>query len=328
MMFANLFKTKKTVTERAVKDVEALQCDSSITALTFARNMYKKILYECADRATLPKEIEKDIYTTTINNSYSPYKMGLIDLIVNAMIANSQVFYRKEKIKDGSYIFNRVSSYQVNTEKPDPHILELDFRNFSESKIIILLFSLLVNVLQAMSNGVQVSRALVIKINALSEMIQNAQNTEALEDQLNQLNNGITAGKTGYIDAKSSVDFAQYDPKPAQTASSFIYSLISTITGLPTSYLFSEVTGGLGDTSNSEEKRLNTSLKIYFNSICSGIFYSVFDRVFQFKQMIEDVDKLINLFSWIESTNLLTNDGVKKLLLDNTSLKRDDLNVK
>lgn len=313
-----------TITEIDCIKFDALFCK------TFTKSLYSKIIHECADRAMIPENIDKPAYTMTVYDSFSPRKAGVVSLIVDALIDCKQVFYRKRRLTTGVYIFDRVSTTDAldddgNLSSPD--IIELDFRTFSEAKIVSLLFQLLGEVLQTMSKGVTVSGALLFKIHALSEMIANSQNLKPFEEQIKQISEGLSSGKPSYIDAQSDLVFPSYDSKPAEESTAFIFSLISNITGMPNSFLFGEVVGGLGDSSGGDEKRMNAAMKKYFYSIYSGVVHAVFDRNFEYKMVVDDIAALISAFAFVETTTLLTEKGKLKFMLNNTAFEAADINI-
>lgn len=321
------------------KVTPATSCDNTITevcgvefkesfAYTMATAMYSRVFHEVADRAMLPPDVKKDSYGITIHNSYSPYKKGLVHIVVDAMVNQEQRYYRRSNI-DGAFLFEKLNKTDVVKEdgKIDADILELDFRQFDESGVVLLLFQLLQGVMATVSKNVTVSGALLFKIHKLSELVENKPNSEALKKQLAQLNEGLTQGKPGFTDAQSSVEFPMFDSSPAEAAIKFIYSMISSITGLPNSYIMGEVVGGLGDTSGSDDKRLNTTLKKYFHEVWAGVVYAVYDKPFQYKNMIIDIAGTVQLFNFVEYTTLLSEEGKLKFMLNNTPFEEGDFNI-
>jgi hypothetical protein len=323
-MFNYFKKSVVNETKTEVQNVNGV-CFSATNCDHLLKSFYTKIMLECADRASLPESVAKDAYTLTCYDSYSPAKLGLISLIVEAMINSKRTFYEKEKGKNGAYTFNEIEIKGDALDSIDPNVLELDFRSWHESDILCLLFKLLGGILSAMGNGVTISQAMLIKIHKLSEMISNAQNTEPLKEQLGQLNDSISQGRAGYIDAESAIEFASYDPSNSEKAASFVFQMISTVTGVPASYVSGEVVTGLGDSSGGDEKRLDVALRTYFNGILAGCLYSVFDRTFQYKTTITDVPAMVELFTWLETTSMITEEAKQKLLIDNTVLLAGDM---
>ena len=326
--FNKIFNQGGPTGENTVTEVGSLVI-GTVFCETFGRSMYSKIMHECADRAMIPKEVKKEGYIVTVHDSYSPAKRGLVHIIVDAMLDCDHVFIRKEKLPNDVYIFHKVNQYDAKSAdgRVDSDLIELDFRRFYEAKIVCLLFQLLGGVMQTLSNNVTVSGALLIKIHALSEMIANAQNQKPLLDQLQQLNDGLTQGRPGFIDAKSSLEFPKFDASPAESGASFIFSMISSITGLPSSYIFGEVVGGLGDSSNSDNRRMNSAISRYYHSIYSGVIYAVYDKLFDYKQIVDDVNALVSAFAFIETTQLLNANGKLKFMINNTGLDEEDFNI-
>ena len=327
MGFFNKIRESKAVNS-TISEVSSL-CFDNAFGRVYAIAMYSKIMYACSKRAMIPESVDKNGYLLTVHNSYSPYKKGLVEWVVETMVDSQHIYLRKIRIADSTYTFEKVDQTVVNSmgDEIDSDIVELDFREFKEAVIVKLLFSLLANVMQTISNNVTVSGALVFKIHKLSEMIANAQNKEPFLEQLTQINEGLTQGRPGYLDAESDIMFPSYDSKPAETSIKFIFSMISSITGLPNSYIFGEVVGGLGDNSTSDQQRFDTAIETYFLSIYSGVLYSVFDHVFDFKQSTGDINSLISAFAFIETTTLLNDAGKLKFMINNTGMDESDFNL-
>lgn len=313
---------------------EVVYTDNEHFGKVYARVVYSKIMHDCADRAMLPKEIVKDEYIITNHDSYSPYKRGLVMWIVEAMLACEQIFIEKELIQGTTnvYIFTKVDDavreqIRQNPEEIPANVIELDFREFYEAKVIMALFELLKALLDAISKGVTVSGALLIKIHALSELIANQQNMEPLLQQIQQINDGLTQGKGAYVDAQSAIELPTYNSQPMQEAAGFVFSLISGITGYPMSDLFGEVVSSIGGGDSGDARRENAAIRRYFNSIYAPIAYNVFNRVFQYRQMVDDINGLISMFNFIETTNLLTEAGKLKFMINNTAMSEEDFAI-
>lgn len=307
----------------------------SVAASKFARvylgMVYSKIMHECADRASIPEGVDKSAYTATVYDSYSPFKRGLVSLLVAGMINRDLSYYR---IKDGTGVkgaklFDKITSSDALDEGGSikAGVLELDFREFKESKVLEMLFSILSGILQSMSNGVTITQAVLFKIHELSKMMDNQQNMEPLIKQMRQINDAITQGLPGVLDAKSGIEFPEYDAAPAEQASALVFKLISSLTGLPASYLFGEVVGGLGDTSNSDETRMDAAVRQYYHPIYAPALLVVFNKPFEYQMPVSDWSEIVPLMKWIEETNLLTAEGKKRILLSSTPLTEGDINV-
>ena len=179
--FNNLFGEPEVVkSANAVTEVQSLKFEGSFCT-TYALSMYSKIMHECAMRAMIPDGIDKQGYTITVHDGYSPYKRGLVSIITAAMVANDHIFVEKVRLDNDVYLFNRVDKKDAyNGAEIRPDVIELDFSEFHEAKVICLLFTLLQNVMNTLSKNVTISGAMLIKIHALSEMIANTQNTQPL----------------------------------------------------------------------------------------------------------------------------------------------------
>ena len=319
-IFEKYFKPRQTATE--IDSVNAICFDES-EVLALTKGIYSKIMYEVADRTSIPDSVDVGGYTASSYDSYSPAKDGLVGLVVDAMVLRRKVFYRKFLVQ-GVWLFEEVSLQEaIVNDVLMPDILELDFTKFNESMLLNRLMALMNSVLKSLSTNIIISTAVVYKIHALSEMIDNTQNTEALEKQIKSINDSLVQGEAGVLDAKSDISMPTLSTKPAEEAIGFIYKMVSHITGLPSSYLFSDVVGGLGDTSNSEENRLNVGLKRYFNAIWFGVLYSVYDTPFKYKVMVSDIDGMIKLYEFLAVNENITSEGKLVLAQDNSVLDAD-----
>lgn len=335
MSFFDWFKGEVVDTsnndEMTATEVSSTDIVNSKFANVYLSMIYTKIMHECADRASIPNGVDKSLYTATVHDSYSPFKRGLVSLLVAGMVERSLEYYRIKE-STGVKLFEKINRADAFDERDGKEeikagVLELDFQEFRESEVLELLFALLSAVLQAMSNGVTISQAVILKIHELSKMIANTQNLEPLTKQLRQLNDAISQGKPGVVDAKSALEFPKYDATPAEEASALVFKLISSLTGLPASYLFGEVVGGLGDTSESDTTRMNAAVRRYYHSIYSPAVKVVFNVPFEYKLLLSDAPDLVELMNWIEQTSLLTPEGKKRILLNNTPLTENDIDV-
>ncbi len=145
--------------------------------------------------------------------------------------------------------------------------------------------------------------------------------------QLAQLNEGLVSGRAGFIDAQSSLEFPAFDAGPAESATKFIFNMISSITGLPNSYIFGEVVGGLGDTSTGDKERMNSAISRYYHSIFSGVLYATYNKIFDYKQIVSDVNELITAFAFVETTTMLTDAGKLKFMINNTGMNEEDFTL-
>lgn len=323
-MVDRLLGRKKAPEPETAGEINAVKVNDSGFSTVFLTKVYTQIMHECADRTSLPKDVDKSAYTLTVHDSFSPSKRGLVSLLVAGMINRTQKYYMPEETTLGDYIFKEVPTNEAvgKDGKVKARILELDFREFMESKVLTMIFDVLGGVMQATSNGVTISQAILLGIHELSQMTANEQNLEPLTRQLKQLTTSINNGKPGVIDAKSTLEFPKFDPAPAAEASKQLFNLISSLTGLPASYIFGEVVGGLGDTSKSDERRFDSAIRRYYHSIYAPSLRAVFLKSFEYKPLITEED--IKLLTWIENTRLLTPDGKKRIVMDNTSLTEED----
>lgn len=328
-MFARLFGSARS--EVAIPEpLVAPQFERTAFSRAYAAKFYQFVITEAVARASLPPGIDRDGLALTVNDSFSPYKRGLSSLVIKGILERSRRYYRKEDAGRKDYIFKEVTDNSHLNEKgelTDPDVIELDFREFIESEVVGLLFETLSFTLQGMSNGATLGQAAILKIHKLSEMIANEQNMEPITAQLTQLNDSIRSGRPGVIDAESALEFPKYEVAPASEAAELIFSMIVTLTGVPASYIYGFVSGGLGDQAEGDERRLNSSIRRYFDNIVSGVLWAVYGKPFRYKTIIADVPAMVELFTWLETTTMITPEGKARILVDNTALDEEEIDT-
>lgn len=328
-LFEKWFGSAKEAVQKP-EPLLAPQFDRTVFSVAYAAKFYQFVIGEAVARSSPADGLDRDALALTMNDSYSPYKRGLTSLIVKGILEQSRKYYRKEDAGRGDYLFKEVTdSSHLNDkgELTDPNVLELDFREFRESAVVGLLFETLSFTLQGVSNGVTLGQAAILKIHELSQMLDSGQNLEPIKSQLTQLNESIRSGRPGVIDAKSALEFPKYEVEPATRASDLIFSMIITLTGVPASYIYGFVSGGLGDQAEGDERRLNSAIRRYFDNVVSGCLWSVFNKPFHYKTIIADLQYMTELFTWVETTSILTEEGKKRIIMDNTALGEEDIDV-
>ena len=301
-------------------------CNSKL-ADVMVKNLYTRIIHKCFSRSIIPDGIDKSAFNMSVYDSYSPFKLGLASVITNTLVDMQQAFIKVSKTDGGVVLFTVLDSNASEQEKNASDVIELDFTKFYQVEVIKLIYCLIQGVLSGIDNGITVSQAMVFKLHKLSEMVQNNSTDKVLREQLEQLNTSITQGKAGFIDAQSDVVFPTFDAKPSQTSLDLLYGMIANITGLPMSFINSETVGGLGSTSDSDNQRLNDAIEYYYFNVINNILYSVYNRVFEFQQFVSDINGMISLFAFIETTTLLSEEGKHKFMRNNTGFNDEDLNI-
>lgn len=309
-----------------VSEIETCGVFKSVLAEVMTENLYTRIIHKCFSRAILPADVEKSAFNMTIYDSYSPFKNGLASIITFALVKQKQIFIKLSKT-DNEVILFSVLTDPTETEKTASDVIELDFTKFRQIEIINLLYCLIQAILTAIDKGVTISGAMLFKLHKLHEMTQNDSTQKVLAEQLTQLNDSITQGNAGYIDANSDIVFPAFDAAPSQIGIDLIYGMIANITGLPLSFINAETVGGLGSTEGSDNQRLNDAIEFYYYNVVNNILFSVYNKVFEFKQFVSDINGLISMFAFIETTTLLTNAGKLKFMRNNTGFNDEDINI-
>ena len=335
-MISNLKETGAAFLQmftRTIPSIEGVSCRgiSDNFATIYTSTLYKKILLECAEKSSIPNEIDHFGFALSVYDSFAPAKKGLISLLVECIVNNRRTFFERKEIcglKDG-YTFVQIDEDKAfSNKKIKANVIELDFSNFIESKLIFILFECLGLVLSALDKNITISNALVFKIKDLSAQVASKSALDPVIEQIKSLNSGIRKGKGGFMDAESSIDTVEIKTDSASKVTNLVYGLIATIVGLPKSDLFGEVTTGLGSSDRGDERRANIAYKKYFHDVLSGVFYGVWGRPFSYKIPPVDLNALIDAAAFIETTSILTREGKLKILKNHFSgLDDNDFNI-
>lgn len=327
-----LFSGIKNGISKAFSSISEIQSDNFeddfADQMTFS--MYHKILSEAAERMFVPDEINRENVRLTLYDSYSPYKEGLLRRIVWCIVHQKRIYLKKIGIQDegGWFVFESAEQSQVlgkDGRAMSADYVELDFTKFNEVKNVKVLFKIMRRLMNLLSKGVKVSSTLLLKINKLSEMVNNPAEMQALEVQLKQINDGLSAvnGNGAYVDAGSEVGFTAYDSTPLDNAISTIYGILSNITGVSRSVIAGEVVTGLGSGDNGDEDRNNMAFKRYFYSVLFGVFYSVYLEKFGYQDPA-DVEKIQAVLDLISTSDILTDEAKIKFAVANSPFSKDD----
>ena len=320
-------ENKTKLSAETMTEVKCVGIANSKLAEVMTKNLYTRIIHKCFTRAILPDGILASAFNMSIYDSYSPFKLGLASVVVDALYNMKKVYVEVSETDNGVKLFTVLETNATEEDKNKSNVIELDFTKYYQVEVIKLLYTLLLGVLSAIDKGITISQAMVFKLHKLSEMVQNNSTDKVLREQLTQLNEAISQGNAGFIDANSDIMFPSYDAAPAEGALSLIYGVIANITGLPMSFINSETVGGLGSTSDSDNQRLNDAIEYYYFNIVNNILYSIYNKPFEFKQFVDDVNALVSMFAFIETTELLTDSGKLKFMRNNTGFSDDDINI-
>lgn len=332
--FFDRFKTGFKSVFSAVSEVDAVSFSSDF-ADQMAYTMYHKILSEAVERIVTPESVDRENVRLTLYDNYSPFKEGLLRRICWAMVKRRKLFLKKLPVSPSSgdkgwFVFEHVEQTEVfdgEGKKQGKDYIELDFTKFYESSNVVTLFKIMQSLMNLLSKGVKVSSTLLLKINKLSEMINNEADQQALEIQLKQVNEGLASanGNGAYVDSDTDVGFTSYDSTPLDNAISTIYGILSNITGVSRSVIAGEVITGLGSGDNGDEDRNNMAFKRYFYSVLFGVLYSVYLEKFGYQDP-EDVENIQLVLDMLSTTDILTEEAKIKFAVTNTPFSKEDFN--
>lgn len=256
---------------------------------------------------------KRDIVITTAYDHYSPRSNGFLHYLAEAMAKKSQIVLEKKNQSDGSYIFKRA---QQGYEKVDPNRVYFDFTDYESTDLLCVYFGMMYDALEAAARGVKTSQGLIVYLEKLSENLADSKAKEIIEGQILALSDALKGGKTGYASGGSKAEFIKFDIDPTSKAIEFCFSMIAGHFGLPVSEFNGIGGSAMSDTGESDRKKTRQAKERYFNQIIRPALQAIFadNENWQLEPDIDELELLTGVLAAVEMTDLLTNDGKKKIL--------------
>ena len=289
------------------------------------RELYSRIMFSTVEMVAMPKDMSKSDFAVTVYDRHSPKMIkGLIRHIVDAMADGSSLTLRKTPIpnrKNGYFFKDLVATHN---EKP-ADIVEMDFSEYDRTDVLVEYYGMIFDSIVGAARLIRVGSSIILKIADLSDLISDREILIAVEAQLEQIQQALEEGKTGYMDKNSDIMMPEVKVEPVAAQLKFAYSLICNATGRPMSFVNGEMAASLGSTGEGDRKQ-NRQASIYdFNSILRGILEAVFGADFEIKPDIESLPNLADFMSTIEMSGLLADDEKRRILSQYLSL--DDYGI-
>lgn len=323
-------KATWSIFNRNVNDLPDLE---NVYTLAIARDRYQqiaiaelfsRIIYTALDYVALPDELNKAEFSKTLHNSYSPLKHGLVHHLVTAISQKKTVYLKKEKLQGGSYLFTILNN---RDEVEESDLLELNFTKFDQVDLLTEYYGMIFDSIVGAAKSIKTSKSLLFKLKGLSEMIATKESLQAVEAQINQIAKSLRDGDTAWIDGESELESPSVDIKPVESQLQMSYSLVANATGYPMSFINGEIAASLGSTGEGDRKQIRKASIYYFNSILRGVLESVFSVSFEEKADIENLSDLSELLSTVEMTDILTDEGKRKILKQHFALDDRDISL-
>lgn len=304
---------------------------TEITGMTLAERefvkisataLYERIIYAVIKEIQTGDDDKEQVLTLSASDNYTPFSRGFVYFLSTAMAEKKQIYIKKEKAGN-QFIFSKSDSSHVN----EPDVIELDFRKFTQATLLNQYYSILFDALNGAAKGVKISQGLLLKITRLSEMLADKRQIVAVEAQLNQISDALREAKTAYMDANSSAEFASFDTEPSDKAITFVYQLISNLTGYSTSFVKGEKSGSsLSDTGEGDKRQNREASEFYFNSVVQSVLEAIFKKTYKLKPVLDNVDILPTMLATIEMWGEGSEEG-KKFLYEQIGLSENHLDL-
>lgn len=288
-----------------------------------ATALYERIIYAVIKEIqTGNDDNESEILTLSASDNYTPFSRGFVYFLSTAMAEKRQICIKKERAGN-QYIFKKTDSSEID----QPDVIELDFRKFTQATLLNQYYAILFDALNGAAKGVKISQGLLLKISRLSEMLADKRQISAVEAQLNQISGALREAKTAYMDAASSAEFASFDTEPSEKAITFVYQLISNLTGYSTSFIKGEKSGSsLSDSGEADKRQNREATEFYFNSIVQSVLEAIFGKMYNLKPNLDNIENLPSMLSTIEMWGEGSEEG-KKFLYEQIGLSDQHLDL-
>lgn len=246
------------------------------------KSLYSKILTDCFSRsADIDEELKGFFWDTTVK-SYGKSNAGdgLITMISMSMLTKQDLFMI---YKDG--VLRKATSSEESEIKRDftenKKASSIGghwsvFTNYTLTDILKILFCFQYIILSSTYTGMNISKALQVKISKLRETIANNERNSAIK-QAQDIASGLKEGKGVLLDVLDKIETAQVDMTSTETAISFINGLIAFYINMPLSYVNGVLTKGISTTGESDAIAVERGLLSFFNSIFKPIVDDLFD---------------------------------------------------
>lgn len=283
---------------------------------TFVRFMSYKIyerIFQSSLNSLAMTKAQSDVISPSATDSYSPRTLGFIRFLSLAASKQSNMKIWGIKLSDGTWIFN--DKQPQGEQAGESREFELDFSSFDESKVVRAACSLMFQVLTTAAKGIKASETVLVKLENLVEQVAEKKTKKALKDQLAEFEKSVRDGKLAFLSGGSSAEFMTFDIEPSNKGFGFCFSLISMVTGYPLEFFNGVGGSSLSDTGQSTDKAIKRANAHYSSTVINPFIDSVFGFRLEEWPEFEDLSALIPVITFIETTEILTTEDKKKILM-------------
>lgn len=277
-----------------------------IKFMTF--KVFERIFTSCVNSLSMTKQ-QSEIVKSSSANSYAPYSEGFIYHLSRAAAAGGSVTLYITTLSTGEKLF---STEQTSDEQES---IKVDFTKLPESKVVCKIVALMFEVINAASMGLVASKTILMKLEKLADQLADKQARKAVNKQIEIFEQAVKGGKVAFVSQNSSAEFMKYDTNIAKDNLGFCYSLLSTTLGYPAEFFNGVGGSSLSDTGASTEKAIRRADEHYCLSVIMPFIKEVFGYSLEMKPVFENLESIYASISFIETTEILTDDDKRKILM-------------
>ncbi|MDR3112767.1 MAG: hypothetical protein LBU09_00140 [Endomicrobium sp.] len=243
-------------------------------------NIYKKILTDCFAKAGGIRPEIKKFYWDSVVKSYAKSNTGtgIITKISKAMAKKSELFwiYKSEVLRDADAAEAQAIQNAFNEGKEYKDGFWFSLKEYTLTDILKVLYSFQYVILSATYTGINVSKAIQVKIKDLRNLVADSEKISAIK-QAAEIVAGMKDGKGVILDVLDMIETAKIDMQPTEIAIKFINGMIAFYLNAPMSYINGILTQGISTTGESDSIAVERCLEGFFNSIFKPITDEIFE---------------------------------------------------
>ncbi|EPW7384741.1 hypothetical protein ACWO80_003449 [Vibrio cholerae] len=285
--------------------------------------IYRRILFTTLRHVSFDENQGNEVMSTCMDR-YSPRSIGLITHISKAMASKSRIVLQKRQLSDGSFVLSKIDATpEVVDMKPD--LFELDFTGYTDTDILKVYTSIMYDALLSAFRGVKMTRAILLGLYQLAEMLDTDEANAAVLSQVISITNAVRNGGTSVTDSNSKIEFVRFDIEPTEKIKNFVYQQYSSITGFPVSFFNGTGGSSLSDTGESDKKQTRQACEFYFYEVLNPALNAIFGKSFTLKPDI-DIGEISTILEIVEASTILNEKGAL-FLLNQAGIKKEHVDL-
>lgn len=237
----------------------------------YITDLYRHILTDCYNKADGINPKDEGMFWDSVVTTEQPE--GLITLLAEAMYNKQKIYlgYKAGVVSKATSVEQADIDQKLKEKKKLRNEIVCDFTEFAKTDLLLLYSSLIYNVIDTSNTGLNISKAVQIKIDNLRNSIADSNAADPIK-QAKTINRGIKEGKSVMLDGKDIVEIPSFDITPTEKSIEVINGLVANVLGVPLSYVNGALATGISTTGESDELAVDRGLKYYFNSIFKPVF--------------------------------------------------------